>query len=115
MGEVRKFSSHKRWTEEEEERLRQLCERKTKSGIAKELGQDEKAALLLDRAHRVEENMERLWNDDFGMYLHRREDTDAFEYHLSPFHFHALFSKKVGKERAERIVREHFYNENEFL
>lgn len=43
MGEVRKFSSHKRWTEEEEERLRQLCERKTKSGIAKELGRSKQA------------------------------------------------------------------------
>ena len=48
------------------------------------------------------------------MYLNRREDTGEFEYRLSPFHFHALFSKKVGQKRARRIIDEHFYNEKEF-
>ena len=38
MGEIRKYGEHRRWTKEEEKRLCQLCEEKTKSGIAKELG-----------------------------------------------------------------------------
>lgn len=38
MGRVRKYSKHKHWTDEEIESLYKLCEKKTKSGIAKELG-----------------------------------------------------------------------------
>ena len=43
MGEVRKYGRHRRWTKEEEERLKELCEKKTKSGIAKELGRSKEA------------------------------------------------------------------------
>lgn len=84
------------------------------SEIAKILGHSGKAAELKARAETMEDRMEQLWDDDFGMYLNRREDTGAFEYRLSPFHFHALYSKKVGEERARRIIDEHFYNEKEF-
>ncbi len=82
--------------------------------IAEILGHAEKAALLKDRASMMEDRMEQLWDEDFGMYLNRREDTGAFEYRLSPFHFHALFSRKVGEKRARRIIDEHFYNPSEF-
>ena len=82
--------------------------------IAKILGHSEKASLLEERAALMEDRMELLWNDDFGMYLNRREDTGKFEYRLSPFHFHALFSRKVGEKRARRMIDEHFYNPDEF-
>lgn len=38
MGAVRKYGRHRAWTQEEIEKLRELSEEKTKSGIAKELG-----------------------------------------------------------------------------
>lgn len=38
MGEVRRYGRHRTWTQEEVEKLRRLCEEKTQSGIAKELG-----------------------------------------------------------------------------
>ena len=82
--------------------------------IAEILGASEKAAILYDRAHALEDKLESLWEEDFGMYLCRREDTGEFQYRISPFHFHALFSKKAGKEHAERLVRDHFYNKEEF-
>ncbi|MGI5896437.1 MAG: MGH1-like glycoside hydrolase domain-containing protein [Oscillospiraceae bacterium] len=82
--------------------------------IAEILGHTEKTAELKARAETMEERMESLWDEDFGMYLNRREDTGEFEYRLSPFHFHALFSQKVGQKRARRMIDEHFYNEKEF-
>jgi hypothetical protein len=82
--------------------------------IAAILGNHKISEQLINRAHSMEENLESLWNENKGMYLNRREDTGEFEYRLSPFHFHALFSKKVGAERAERIIHEHFYNKEEF-
>jgi glycogen debranching enzyme len=62
----------------------------------------------------MEERLETLWDEDTGLYLNRREDTGAFEYRLSPFHFHALYSRKVGQARAERIVGEHLLNPGQF-
>jgi glycogen debranching enzyme len=62
----------------------------------------------------MEDRLEQLWNEEVGLYLNRREDTGEFTYRLSPFHFHALFSKKVGTERVNRILKEHFYNDQEF-
>lgn len=83
--------------------------------IAGILGHTDKEQALKARAEEMEERMEQLWDEDFGMYLNRREDTGEFEYRLSPFHFHALFSSKVGEKRARRMIDEHFYNEKEFF
>lgn len=82
--------------------------------IAQIMEDQDTAEKLILRAQEIEENMEILWDEETGMYLNRREDTGQFEYRLSPFHFHALFSKKVGQKRARRIVEEHLYNEKEF-
>lgn len=38
MGDVRRYGRHRSWTKDEEDKLRILCEVKTQSGIAKELG-----------------------------------------------------------------------------
>ena len=38
LGKVRMYGSHRVWTQDEVEKLRILCEEKTQSGIAKELG-----------------------------------------------------------------------------
>ncbi len=82
--------------------------------IAVELGDPKTEDKLLARAAELEDGMEELWDEEFGMYLNRRTDTDTLEYRLSPFHFHALFSHKVGKERAKRMVTEHMLNPKEF-
>lgn len=84
------------------------------SKIAEILGDITASKKLLERAELMEERMEELWDEEFGMYLNRRTDTGAFEYRLSPFHFHALYSHKVGQKRAERIVKEHMMNQEEF-
>lgn len=82
--------------------------------IADIMNDKETEKKLLARAVEIEECMEILWDEKTGMYLNRREDTGAFTYRLSPFHFHALFSKKVGQDRARRMIEEHLYNEKEF-
>lgn len=84
------------------------------SKIAEILGDITASKKFLERAELMENRMEELWDEEFGMYLNRRTDTGAFEYRLSPFHFHALYSHKVGQKRAERIVKEHMMNREEF-
>ena len=58
--------------------------------------------------------MESLWDEETGMYLNRRLDTGAFAHILTPFHFHALFSRRSKGAHAERMVREHLLNPEEF-
>lgn len=82
--------------------------------IACELGNTKKQSELMARTEELEENLEQLWDEKTGLYLNRREDTLEFEHRLSPFHFHALFSRKVSREHIERILAEHFYNPDEF-
>ena len=69
---------------------------------------------LRDRAEHSKNGLETLWDEKFGMYLNKRTDTGEFNYRMSPTNFYALFSDKVSAERAERIVKEHFFNEKEF-
>ena len=58
--------------------------------------------------------MENLWDENTGLYLNRRTDSNSFEYRLSPFHFHALYSDRVSAKRIRRIVDEHLLNQTEF-
>ena len=82
--------------------------------IARILGDIEKAEMLEKRAALIEENMESLWDEETGMYLNRRLTTGAFDHRLTPFHFHALFSSRAKGAHAERMVREHLLNPEEF-
>lgn len=82
--------------------------------IAQIVDDKDKYELLSARISEMEDKLEQLWCDDFGMYLNRRTDTGDFEYRISPFHFHSLFSNKVDKAHVRRIVDEHLLNENEF-
>ncbi|MDO4188320.1 MAG: trehalase family glycosidase [Lachnospiraceae bacterium] len=82
--------------------------------IAEILGRNREEEILSKRLIEIEDKMESLWDEKTGLYLNRRTDTNQFEYRLSPFHFHSLFSKKVGKERINRIIKEHLLNEEEF-
>ena len=82
--------------------------------IARILGDTEKAEMLEKRAAFIEENMESLWDEETGMYLNRRTNTGAFDHRLTPFHFHALFSSRAKGAHAERMVREHLLNPEEF-
>ncbi|MCD8106621.1 MAG: hypothetical protein LUE20_01485 [Oscillospiraceae bacterium] len=84
------------------------------SEIAGILGDSKTAEKLTSRAHEMETRLETLWDEETGLYLNRRTDTGEFQHRLSPFHFHALFSKRVGQERARRMTDEHFYNPDEF-
>ncbi len=87
----------------------------TLADISRILDDTDTADGLLQRAHEMEDKLETLWDEDTGLYLNRRTDTGKLDHRLSPFHFHALFSKKAGQDRARRMMDEHFFNEKEFF
>jgi glycogen debranching enzyme len=81
--------------------------------LADIIGRPESAELR-GRAEHSKNGLENLWDEEFGMYLNKRTDTGEFCRRISPTNFYALFSDKVSGGRAERIIKEHFFNEREF-
>ena len=82
--------------------------------LADLIGRSE-GAELRKRAAQSKAGLEELWDEEFGMYLNKRTDTGELSRRLSPANFYALFSDKVSPERVKRMMKEHFFNPNEFF
>jgi hypothetical protein len=83
--------------------------------LAELIDKKNEAAELRERAEFVKQGLEEMWDEEFGLYLNKRTDTGEFSRRISPTNFYALFSDRVRAERAERMIKEHFYNEKEFF
>lgn len=82
--------------------------------IADVLGRTEDAESLRKKADKFSKGLMTLWDDETGIFLNKRTDTGEFSYRISPTNFYALYSSDVTKEQAERMIKEHFYNPEEF-
>ncbi len=82
--------------------------------IARVLAKDGEANELLERANHFRLSLKTLWDEDRGIFLNRRVDTKAFSPRISPTSFYPLLAEAATQEQAERMVREHFYNPQEF-
>jgi hypothetical protein len=82
--------------------------------IAAILGRGKEEAVLSDRASRCKLGIQSLWDEETGIYLNKRTDTNEFSHRLSPTNFYALFSEDVTAVQAKRMIEEHFYNSEEF-
>jgi len=81
--------------------------------LADIIGKSE-GAELRERAELCKQGLEELWDEQTGLYLNKRTDTMEASKRISPTVFYALFSDKVAPERAERMVKDHFFNPDEF-
>jgi hypothetical protein len=70
---------------------------------------------LRNRAEQSKLGMEELWDDEFGFYCNRRTDTGEFSRSISATNFYAFFSNKVSTGHAERMIKEHFFNPDEYF
>jgi glycogen debranching enzyme len=82
--------------------------------VARVLGRTEEAAELEARGARYAESLKRLWDEKSGIFLNRRTDTGAFSPRISPTNFYALLGRSATQAQAERMVREHLVNPDEF-
>lgn len=69
---------------------------------------------LLTRAKKYRKNLNKLWDEETGIYLNKRLDTNEFSHRLSPTNFYPLLAKAPTQKQAERMINEHFYNPDEF-
>lgn len=84
------------------------------SEIAAILGKKEIVQELSERALKYSKKLETLWHEDFGLYLNKDLVTGKFSHRLSPTLFYALLTKVPDQKKAERMIKEHFYNPKEF-
>ncbi len=82
--------------------------------MAMEIGREEEAQELTERAGMIREQLKTLWNEEKGIFMNRRTDTGAFVEKYSPTLFYALMAKAATPEQAERMVNGYFYNEEHF-
>ncbi len=84
------------------------------SEIAGILRKTVEARELQDRAETYRKNLSRLWDEKTGIFRNKRTDTDVFSSHISPTNFYPLLAKAATQQQAERMIKEHFFNEKEF-
>lgn len=84
------------------------------SEIAAVLEKTDDAKELTERAEKYAKKLQTLWDDQFGLYLNKDLATGKFSYRLSPTLFYPLLAKVPSQDQASRMMKEHFYNPNEF-
>ncbi len=55
-----------------------------------------------------------LWDDKTGIFRDKYTDRNEFSKHLAPTNFYPLLAHVATQEQAERMIKEHFMNPNEF-
>jgi putative isomerase len=84
------------------------------SMIADILGREDDKEKFTNEFNELSERINRiLWNESAGIYQNRHWDG-CFSSHISPTNFYPLLAGIVSPERAERMIREHLFNEDEF-
>jgi putative isomerase len=82
--------------------------------IAGVMGKRVEEGELRGRAAHYRDQLGRLWSEERGIYLCRRLDTGMLEDRLALTNFYPLLAKAPTPKQAERMIREHFYNPEEF-
>lgn len=82
--------------------------------LAKIIGRDEVIEELSARKESVEKALMTLWDEDFGLFLNLDLVSGKPSKRISPTNFYALFADGVTSEQKSRMMKEHFYNPDEF-
>ena len=82
--------------------------------IAGEIGKNKEKQELKERASFYTKNLQQLWSEDKGIFLNMHTDSKELSNRISPTNFYPLLGKAASQKQAERMIREHFYNPDEF-
>lgn len=66
------------------------------------------------RCEKVEKALMTLWSEEDGIFENRDLVTGELSKRLSPTNFYALYSGHVTDDMKKRMMKEHFYNPDEF-
>jgi putative isomerase len=82
--------------------------------ISNILGKTAEASELHKRAVFYTNQLATLWDEQSGIFLNKRLDTDEKSYRLSPTNFYPMLAKACTEKQAARMISEHYFNPNEF-
>jgi len=82
--------------------------------IADELGRTQEAEELRSRGEEFRKRLASLWNEEKGLFLNRRTDTGEWSTRISPTSFYPLLAKAATTKQAERMIKQHLLNPDEF-
>ena len=82
--------------------------------IAERLDRRAENVELRARAEKYRAALQRLWNEEKGIFLNRRTDTGEWSMSLSPTNFYPLLARAATPQQAGRMMSEHFFNPQEF-
>ena len=82
--------------------------------IAKVLQKTADVNELSNRSAYYTASLQKLWNDSLGIFLNKRTDNHHWSYRLSPTLFYPLIAKVATGQQAERMIKEHLLNKQEF-
>ena len=82
--------------------------------IAHTLNKKEDAVMLEDRADKYRDNINQLWDKEKGLYYNRSTQNGKFNRRISPTNFYPLLAKAASQKQAERMMKEHLLNPEEF-
>ncbi|MDP4250345.1 MAG: trehalase family glycosidase [Bacteroidota bacterium] len=78
------------------------------------LGKKAEAAELNKRASFYTRQLAGMWDEKTGIFLNKRLDNGEKSYRLSPTNFYPMLAKACTEKQAERMIKEHYYNPDEF-
>ena len=82
--------------------------------IAEVLGRKQDVKELKARAGQFARQLDRLWDDESGIYLNRRTDTGEPNHRISPTNFYPMLAGACSARQAARMMNEHYFNPEEF-
>ncbi|NJM94357.1 MAG: hypothetical protein HC842_06575 [Cytophagales bacterium] len=82
--------------------------------LAAELGRKEDVQELLKRGEAYGKKLQELWDEQTGIFRDLDLATGEFSTHLAPTNFYPLLAGVATPEQAQRMVKEHLMNPQEF-
>lgn len=82
--------------------------------IAEILGKHADAEELKERGSFYAGKLAGLWDERLGIFLNKYLDTNTMSFRVSPTNFYPMLAEACTQKQAERMVKEHYFNSNEF-
>lgn len=82
--------------------------------MAQVLGKKADAKELGERGEKYGKALAGLWDEKTGIFLNKRTDNGEVSHRLSPTLFYPLLAKVATQAQAERMIKEHYFNKDEF-
>jgi len=91
-----------------------IADCKALAGLADVLEKPEDAAELRERADKYSKSLEKLWDEEAGIYRDLNLVTDEFTDKLAPTHFYPLIAEVPDQNKAESMVNNYLLNPDYF-